>query len=178
MSRATFYQLYDDKLDCFLAANRVAAQTVAATMLEALDATRATGSAGPLEQLEQLLGVYLATLADNPAMARVFLVEVYAAGPVAVQQRQQSLELFIDMAASILEVVPDAFGGPSQQRFAAQVLVDAVSARVTAMVGLGQADRLRELHRPLTEFLARIISSEGGRAAGTGEGSSAVQRAT
>lgn len=157
VSRTTFYQLYDDKLDCFLAANSAAAELVADAMLDHLDGAGADDSTAPVDKLDRLLGVYLGTLADNPAMARVFLVEVYAAGPSAVRQRQLSLETFIDMAAAIIGEIPDAFGGPQHQRFAAQVLIDSVSARVTAMVGIGEAHRLPELHGPLMEFLRQVI---------------------
>lgn len=157
VSRTTFYQLYDGKLDCFLAANRKAAAVVATALLDELAATEASGAAEPIEKLDRLLWVYLNTLAHNPALARVFLVEVYAAGPAAIEQRVESLEQFIDITTAIVGQIPGAFGGPAHQRLAAQTLVDAVSARVTTMVAIGDSRGLPDLHRPLMAFLRRIL---------------------
>lgn len=164
VSRATFYQLYDDKLDCFLAAYRMASQIVAAVMLEGLQGDDADGGEDgsapptPIEQLDRLLGAYLRTLAENPTLARVFLVEVYAAGPAAVRQRRESLDQFVDVIASVFTGAPGVLGDPEQQRFAAEVLAGAVSSLVTNLVGTGEAERLPELHRPLIELAARITS--------------------
>jgi len=38
----------------------------------------------------RLIGAYLDALAEEPTLARMFLVEVYAAGPDAVQRRVDS----------------------------------------------------------------------------------------
>src|SRR5207253_3634227 len=92
VSRATFYQLFRDKEDCFIAAYELNAQFVAAAMAAELETVRAAGELDPLEKLEHVLGVFLAALRSAPALARVFLVEVYAAGPAAIEQRRASME--------------------------------------------------------------------------------------
>lgn len=38
-------------------------------------------SGPPLQRIEQFFDAYLEALAGHPALARVFLIEVYAAGP-------------------------------------------------------------------------------------------------
>ncbi len=166
VSRATFYQLYDDKLDCFLAAYRMASEVVAAVMLDdlaGLEPTEGSGHDGrerpdAIAQLDRLLGAYLQTLAENPTLARVFLVEVYAAGPSAIRQRRESLDQFVDLIAAVFAEAPGILGDDEQQRFAAEVLAGAVSSLVTNLVGVGEAERLPELHRPLMELAARITS--------------------
>src|SRR4051794_24270823 len=97
VSRATFYQLFSDKEDCFQAAYQASADLVASIMANELEQVRAGGERDPLARLDRVLGVYLLALKAAPALARVFLVEVYAAGPVAIEQRRQSLEQFVDI---------------------------------------------------------------------------------
>src|SRR5690606_4624017 len=72
VSRTTFYQLFDDKLDCFLAAYRMASEVVAAVMAEELARMGDGGASGasPLQRIDHLLEAYLRTLAENPALAR------------------------------------------------------------------------------------------------------------
>ena len=79
VSRETFYQQFSSKLDCFLAAFDAAAEILLDRLLGG--ARRPTGTA--LERFDGALTAYLDTLATVPAYARLFLVEVYAAGPEA-----------------------------------------------------------------------------------------------
>src|SRR5438309_1508638 len=99
VSRATFYQLFRDKDDCFQAAYRANAEFVAAVMTAELEQLRASGKGDPLARLERVLDVYLTALWSAPALARVFLVEVYAAGPAAIAVRRASIERFADIVA-------------------------------------------------------------------------------
>src|SRR4029079_5736841 len=80
-SRKTFYEPFDNKEECFLAAYDAGV----ASMLDAIgDAIRAAAADGPLAGARAGTERYLDTLAANPAFARTFLVEVPAAGPAAV----------------------------------------------------------------------------------------------
>lgn len=159
VSRTTFYQLYDGKLSCFLAAYSMAADVVAAVMAEELARLEGDASATSIEKLDRLLGAYLQTLADNPALARVFLVEVYAAGSAAIQQRRDSLDQFVDLLAATYEGSGGLLGTAPDQRFAAEMLVGAVSSMVTNMVGVGDTERLVELRQPLMGVAGRLVGS-------------------
>ena len=161
VSRTTFYQLFDDKLDCFMAASRVASGVVASVMAEELGEIEADETATSLEKLDRLLGAYLQTLADNPVLAQVFLIEVYAAGPHAIQQRRESLEQFVDLVIATHRGEVGLLGSSAEQRFAAEVLVGAVSSMVTGAVGAGEAERLVELRAPLMKLASRIIAAGG-----------------
>ena len=158
VSRTTFYQLFDHKLDCFLAALRLAAEIVAAVLAEELERLDEEPPATPLDKLDRLLGSYLQTLADNPALARVFLVEVFAAGADAIRQRHESLERFVDLLAALYGDADGLLGRAPEQRFAAEVLVGAVSSMVTTMVGTGETKRLPELREPLLRLAAQLTS--------------------
>jgi AcrR family transcriptional regulator len=84
VSRRTFYEHFDNKEECFLAAYDAGVDA----MLGAID--DAIGEAavdGPLAIARAGTQRYLETLAANPAFARTFLVEVLAAGPRALERR-------------------------------------------------------------------------------------------
>ena len=156
VSRATFYQLFRDKEDCFVAAYQLNADFVAAVMAAELEQVRASGHLDPLERLDRVLDVFLTALRSAPALARVFLVEVYAAGPAAIEQRRTSLEQFADIVAETHRGESGVLGTSPSQRFAAQAFVGAVSALVTNAVGAGTTDELVRLREPLMRLAAQI----------------------
>lgn len=156
VSRATFYQLFTDKEDCFVAAYQLNAQFVAAAMKAVLEQVRTEGELDALGRLERVLDVFLTALRSAPALARVFLVEVYAAGPAAIEQRRASMEEFADIVAETHRGEKGVLGTSASQRFAAQAFVGSVSALVTNAVGVGDTDELRRLRRPLMELAAQI----------------------
>ena len=156
VSRATFYRLFRDKEDCFEAAYRANAELVAAAMGAALDGLQADADADPLTRLDRVLAMYLAALRNAPALARVFLIEVYAAGPAAIEQRRASLEGFVDIVAETHRGETGVLGTDPDQRFAAQAFVGAVSSLVTNAVGVGDTDGLLELREPLMRLAAQI----------------------
>jgi AcrR family transcriptional regulator len=156
VSRATFYQLFSDKEDCFEAAYRANAELVASVMASELDNLRSSVDLDPMDKLDRLLNIYLLALSMAPALARVFLVEVYAAGPAAVEQRRASLEQFVDLVAETHRGETGLLGTDPDQRFAAEVLVGAVSSMVTNIVGVGDTEKLMTLHEPLMRLARRI----------------------
>lgn len=157
VSRTTFYQLYRDKLDCFLAAFRMASDVVAAVMVEELGRLDEDRVATTIERLDRLLGAYLQTLADNPALARVFLVEVYAAGQPAIEQRRAAQQQFVDLVATTASGAPGLLGSGPDPRFATEVLVGGISSMVTHLVGVGEIHRLPELSEPIMELATALM---------------------
>jgi AcrR family transcriptional regulator len=155
VSRATFYELFSDRDDCFQAAYRQSAELVAALMSAELDRIR-NDTGEPLDRLSRVLDVYLRLLHNAPALARLFLVEVYAAGPTLIEQRRLSLERFVDIVAETHRGGTGLLGTEPEQRFAAQVVVGAVISLVTNCVGAGDFDGLLELHEPLMRLAAQI----------------------
>src|SRR4051812_37587110 len=91
VSRETFYEQFSSKEDCFMAAFEAAVENVLGTIRDA------PGPGGtPLERFARGLRAYLDALADDPAFARVLLVEVYAAGPAALERRAALQRGFVD----------------------------------------------------------------------------------
>jgi AcrR family transcriptional regulator len=157
VSRTTFYRMFKDKQDCFLAALRANADSVASIMEAELEAVRADPSQDPLAGLDRVLGTYLDLLHAAPALARVFLVDVYAAGPEAIEQRRRSLDRFVDIVAETYRGSSGPLGTAPEQRLAAEVLVGAVSSMVTNAVGADDVGALPALRAPLMQLAERIL---------------------
>jgi hypothetical protein len=90
---------------------------------------------------------------------------VYAAGPEAIAQRRASLERFVDIVAATHEGHTGLLGTRKSQRFAAEMIVNAVSAAVTNIIGVGELHQLRELQDNLTQLARRLFAA----AQGTGD---------
>lgn len=148
VSRETFYQQFASKLDCFLAAFDL----VSGALVDRLAATR-DGTGTPLERFERALDAYLDTLASHPAHARLFLVEVYAAGPEAMRRRAAVQQRLADALANLLDARTDA------DRFACGVVVAAVSSMITGPLVAGDADALRRLAPPILDHVRRLVGS-------------------
>lgn len=156
VSRATFYELFPDREACFDAAFDANAELVAAVMAAELENVKALRDHTPLEKLDRVLRIYLESLRDAPVLARVFLVEVYAAGPAAIEHRRASLERFVDIVAETHRGEQGVLGSRKDQRFAAEVFVGAVSYMVTNAVAAGEAETLPDLRKPLMKLAAEI----------------------
>jgi AcrR family transcriptional regulator len=156
VSRATFYELFGGKDDCFRAAFEAHADLVTVFMTAGLEDLRRS-DATPMAKLDGVLAAYLQALGAAPALARVFLVEVYAAGPECIEQRRRSLEVFVDVVAATHDGVDGPLGTRPDQRFAAEVLVAAVSSMVTALVAADELDQLPALHQQLMRLAAEIL---------------------
>src|SRR5436190_12529754 len=94
VSRKTFYEHFRDKEDCFLAAYDAGVDLV----LDAIVAARpAQGDDSWIALMRARVRAYLHTLAANPAFARTFLIEVFAAGPHALDRRAEVLRRFAQL---------------------------------------------------------------------------------
>jgi AcrR family transcriptional regulator len=146
VSRETFYQQFSSKQDCFIAALEDAIGRLADTLDAVL--SKATGS--PLERYEVLLAGYLDAVATRPAIARLFLIETYAAGPEAMRRRLELQRQFVDAVVRI-------FGARSAAgRFAAEALVATTISAVTACFVTDDVRRLPAL-RPKLLTLAQAL---------------------
>jgi AcrR family transcriptional regulator len=91
VSRKTFYELFESKEDCFLAAYDVLLGNLLA---DATDAFESKGGAPWVERVAAALGALLEHLAQHPDEARFAIVEVLAAGPKALARRDAALRQF------------------------------------------------------------------------------------
>ena len=84
VSKKTFYEHFQDKLGCFLAAYEAASDDLYEHVRLAQD-----GAEGWIDRTRAGIHAYLRWLAAEPALARVFLIEVAAAGPEAAERRER-----------------------------------------------------------------------------------------
>ncbi|UTI63569.1 TetR/AcrR family transcriptional regulator [Paraconexibacter antarcticus] len=152
VSRETFYQQFTSKDDCFMAAYDAAVGVVLGGIGDSLGGDGA--ALGTLERLDGALGAYLETLAAEPAYARVFLIEVYAAGPEALARRAESQQRFVTLVAALLGAETD------QERFVAEALVAATSALVTARIVASDWEGLAALRGPLVALTGQLIAGQ------------------
>ena len=157
VSRATFYAQFTDKEDCF----RAAFESIAAMLAEVLAGQLAylaetKPELDPVGRIEAILSLYLDLMSHAPSFAKTFLIEVYAAGPVAIEQRRKSTEGFVDLVIEALDGA-DLPGSEDEQRFTVQAFIGAVSALVTSLIGANEIERLPELREPFVALARRLI---------------------
>ncbi|KAB2370683.1 TetR/AcrR family transcriptional regulator [Actinomadura montaniterrae] len=151
VSRQSFYQVFDSKLDCFMAAFDVARELLVQHLLEMIgadEAGRPTAGAGgaagdAMDRFEQGFTAYLEALAIELPYTRLFLIEVYAAGPEAIRRRADLQNMITDVLADLLGVRDDA------GRFTCRMIVAATSTLVTNAVADNDLDALRAVGPPL-----------------------------
>jgi len=152
VSRETFYQQFSSKQDCFRAAYDVAANRVLAILRP-----QVSGQGTPLERFDRAIATYLDELAREPAFARLFMIEVYAAGPQVLAQRAQVQRRFT-------KLVIDGLGARGRaERFACEALVAAVTMLVTSKLAAGDLRGIRSLRRPLVALVAQALTHLGER---------------
>jgi AcrR family transcriptional regulator len=84
VSRKTFYEHFRDKEECFLAAYEAGVDT----LLSAIVSAQPEGP-GWLALIHAQTRAYVGILAANPAFARTFLIDVFAAGPRALERHAE-----------------------------------------------------------------------------------------
>lgn len=146
VSRETFYELFSSKEDCFMSAF----EDAYAAILEAVAAGSRQSGGPAIERFSRLLDDYLGALAADPASARVFLIEVYAAGPTAIERRLELQRRLADAIAEAFEL-----SGP-EARFTVEAYLAAVVSLVTARLAVGDVAGLRGLRPPLVALARRM----------------------
>jgi AcrR family transcriptional regulator len=121
VSKKTFYDHFSDKLDCFLAAYEAASDELLARLREAQSAP-----GGWLERTRAGIRAYLRWLAAEPALARVFLIEVAAAGPVAAERRERIRDRYAELLRELQADNPEL---PDEVFHALVAAVDEVVVR-------------------------------------------------
>ena len=91
VSRKTFYELFESKEDCFLAAYDVLLENL---LGDAADAFESKPGSPWAERIADALEALLIHLSAHPEEARFAIVEVLAAGPKALARRDAALRQF------------------------------------------------------------------------------------
>jgi AcrR family transcriptional regulator len=152
VGRETFYELFEDKRECFLAAHTLLVEDLLAQVRAAYE------SPEPWPQrVRNGLARLLAWLATDPDVARVTVVEMAAAGPIYAERFQEYFHLFTAMLDEGRELSETARDLPQISSIAAA----GVFARVYEEVALGRSASLPSLLPTLTfELLVPFFGEE------------------
>lgn len=153
VSRNAFYELFDDKLDCFL----VLCESLSEQLLAEVFSPR--GFSGWREAVRDGARRYLNHWHSRPLFARAYLIELPTAGQRALLQRAQAYELFSRqfelVAAWARQQEPDL--APLHPR-AAHFLVWSITELVTAEVAVDRGDSLMGLEDEVVWLIERLLA--------------------
>ena len=152
VSRRTFYDNFRNKEEAFLAAYEAAVRQQAKTVqLAYLNETTMRG------RLRAGLDAYMRFMANEPEFARMCMIEVLAAGPRAIERRNDAMRMFAKIIEqNIRELVPGCTVAP----LAAETIVGGIYEVVYNRVFAG---RTAELPGLVDDLLATILMVTAGR---------------
>lgn len=153
VSRETFYQHFSDKEQCFLTVLDSASTLFAGALAEHAGPE---GSASVMERLERVLTAYFATLTEEAAIARVFFVECYSAGPAAQRKRVEITDRFVELLDAALVLEPGWRRLPDH-RFTSRILAGGISSIVANALIADRAGELRTLAPKVVELAEHLM---------------------
>jgi AcrR family transcriptional regulator len=158
VSRRTFYELFENREGCFLAAFDEAVEEMAAVALTAYQAESAWR-----ERLRSALAALLQFLDEQPGIGQLVIVEALGAGPRVLEHRAR-------LIASLTAVLDGGRAGLAGRRepppLTAEGVVGAVLSVVHARLSTRRTEPLAELLNPLMGMIvapylgARVAARE------------------
>jgi AcrR family transcriptional regulator len=104
VSRATFYEQFDDKLSCFRAAEE---EIVAGAISAIAGQLGAEGDgADGVERARAALGAFVDVVVAQPAAARICFVESYAAGETGIEPVRRAIDWIVILAREAAKQMP------------------------------------------------------------------------
>jgi AcrR family transcriptional regulator len=144
VSRSAFYRHFEDKQGCFIAA----VEAMVEPTLKRLGADE-SAPAG-MERARQAFTRLIETIVDQPAAAKMCVVEVYAAGEEGAALVDRTMEAATDLAAALLEQVPERQGMP---RELVRSIVGGIQKVIHKRLYRGQEEELRDLVPQLWDWI-------------------------
>jgi len=146
VSRNAFYKLFSSKRDCFLATLEAIEQLSRPSVIDVVAKTPGSWE----DKLAAMLDALAATIVAQPAMARVAWIEVYAAGPEAIEIVERLDRSVEDVVAAALEHSPTRAGMP---RDVVRAVVGGVRKIIHTRVRENRIDELPALMPQLFEWM-------------------------
>lgn len=138
VSRSAFYKHFEDKLDCYLATLDEIAALAQARLAERYDAGLPWD-----RRLRAVAEAFLDLVLEQPAAARLCLIEVYAAGPAAVERLDRALAAVEAEVGRAFRESPERAGMP---RDVIRAIVGGIQKTVQTRLRRGeQADLVEQL---------------------------------
>jgi len=155
--RQDFYESFRDKEDCYLQALDAGSAWVELAMREA-----ATGETTWRGQLRGALTGLLRFLDEQPAVGRALLVEVHAAGALAVSKRTEAMT----RASTMMDLAREESDDDTVPAISAEAVVAGILAVLRARLA---AAKQGEYHRLLPELMYLAVLPYFGAAAASAE---------
>jgi AcrR family transcriptional regulator/DNA-binding MarR family transcriptional regulator len=144
VSRRTFYELFSDRDDCFVAAFDQAVERVAARVVPAFE--------GPGRWHEQVRAALVATLGffdEEPELGALCVVHALGAGPQALEHRAAIIGVLVDA----VDEGGRASRGRAPERLTAEGVVGSVLAILHKRLSEGSRESLSDLAGPLMAMI-------------------------
>jgi AcrR family transcriptional regulator len=158
VSRAAFYLHFRSREDCFLAATRRGGRLLYDSVMRA--AQEFPADAGDEEMLRVALRAFLRFLADEPAFARVFYIDMPMAGPDAVERLQDAGFRFAELNAKWHRRArtrhPEWPAVPDE---AYQALAGATAELIRSWVTAGKSEALHELEDTVVALHLAVLAA-------------------
>ena len=143
VSRAAFYDLFKDKEECLLAAVDALVEPAIATIERALDAP--TGEARVRQAMESFLGL----IAEQPAAAKMGLIEVYGPGPEGEAAMDRAIDVFERFGVGQLNGIPGRKETPPRM---VRAMVGGLLKVIQKRLYSDEADQLPRLSEPIADW--------------------------
>jgi len=142
VSRTTLYQLFEDKESCFLAAYDNAVEALVRRVIAAYESKQ-----GWPDQAAAGLAALLEVLADEPALARLSLVDIGNAGPAAQRRYRAAIQRLTPLFEEGRDYAP---GGRSLPANTSRMAIGGVTGLISDEL---VADRAEQLPGLLSDVL-------------------------
>lgn len=153
VSRRTFYEHFDDKEACFLAAYEMVADHIAASMRAAAEAFEDWP-----QQVRAALATMLRFLAGEPELARLTMIEPVAAGGEIAARHRASMQGLVEILKAGRPEHGDAHPLPEATE---EALVGGIVSLVIREISAGRSEQLEQLLPDLVELtLAPYVGPE------------------
>jgi AcrR family transcriptional regulator len=150
MSRRTFYELFDNREQCFLAAY----DDARAEFLGQLERTRQPGEPWP-EHASAVLREVLQYLATCPDVARLLVVEAVSAGAVGLERHERTMRELTERLAESFAEAPSPLVG-EHLRLRCEATIGALHRVVHARIVEGRARELPQLAPQLMTVVGEL----------------------
>jgi AcrR family transcriptional regulator len=110
VSRATFYEQFDDKLSCF----RAAEEEILAGAISAIAEELGGSEGAPDERPRAALEAFVRVVVAQPAAARMCLVESYAAGAAGIDPVRRAIDWIVLLARDAAAQLPGRAAMPPE----------------------------------------------------------------
>lgn len=162
VSRTTFYVFFANKEECLLAVFAAGLAKVGAAVAQVVAQTGASGCP-PTERIRSEVRAVAGALAADPAMARIILIEIVGASPAAERARARMRHAAAGIIEGQLErYEPWRRRSPQERRIASLGAMAAIAEPIGDLVATGRLDEWETLVGPISEFVARGLTSAAG----------------